>query len=82
MWGESSPNTCAPIGWWTARDVFAYLHLHGLPVHPAYAMTRGGLWPRDRIRVASLGGQRGRGAGREEWERLYYGDELRRIGEW
>lgn len=78
-WGESSPNTCAPIGWWTTDDVFAYLSLHDLPVHPAYAYSRGGLWRRDRLRVDCLGCQFGRGHGRAEWERLYYGEEIRMI---
>lgn len=78
-WGENSPNTCAPIGWWTARDVFAYLHVNGLPVHPVYAMTQGGLWERDRLRVASLDETHGRGRGRAEWEAHYYPDVLRTL---
>jgi phosphoadenosine phosphosulfate reductase len=72
-WGESTAMACAPIGWWSTADVFAYLHAHALPVHPAYACSEGGLWERDRIRVASIGGQRGAGHGRAEWERRYYG---------
>lgn len=78
-WGEATELTCAPIGWWSAADVYAYLAEHGLPVHPAYAMSQGGLWDRDRIRVASLGGRRGDGTGRAEWERRYYADAIRRI---
>lgn len=70
-WGHSSLRTCAPIGDWEARDVWAYLWAHDLPVHPAYAMTHGGRLDRDAIRVASVGGERGRGFGREEWERRY-----------
>ena len=69
--GESSARTCAPIGWWQAADVWAYLYSRGLPVHPAYACM-GGVWERDRIRVASIGGQRGQGHGRAEWESRYY----------
>lgn len=76
--GESSADTCAPIGWWRAEDVWAYLYDRRLPVHPAYACM-GRLWDRDRIRVASLGGQRGTGHGRAEWERRYYGARLREI---
>lgn len=79
--GISTDRTCAPIGWWSARDVFAYLAHHDLPVHPVYAMLGGGRWDRERLRVASLGGRRGRGVGRGEWEREYYGDMLRRH-EW
>lgn len=79
-YGESSPNTCAPLSWWTGSDVFGYLHEYDLPVHPAYAMSLGGLLDRDRIRVASLGGERGTGMGRWEWERRYYRDRLRELG--
>lgn len=75
-WGLSSPNTCAPIGWWRDDDVFAYLHAHDLPVHPAYAMSLRGAVERKDLRVDRLGGQGGRTHGREEWERLYYGDVL------
>lgn len=78
-WGESSPHTCAPLSRWKCEDVFAYLWMHGLPVHPAYACTGGGrIWPRDRIRVASLGGERGK-TPRRQWEHTYYGDRLREI---
>ena len=75
-WGESTERTCAPLGGWTGADVFAYLHTHRLPVHPAYACSLGGVLDRDRIRVAALGGERGRGHGRAEWERRYYGDAM------
>jgi phosphoadenosine phosphosulfate reductase len=78
-WGESSPNTCAPLGWWSGWEVFAYLMSNGLPVHPAYACTMDGLLDPTRIRVASLGGSRGEGMGRREWEERYYRDELRTI---
>lgn len=81
-WGTTSINTCAPLGWWRAEDIFAYLHERNLPVHPAYAMSHGGLLDRRRLRVASLGGQRGTGHGRAEWEREYYGwrlDEIDRL---
>lgn len=69
--GVQTDRTCAPIGWWTTAEVFAYLHLHELPIHPAYAMT-GGCWEREHIRVATIGGERGRGHGRAEWEQRYY----------
>lgn len=76
-WGTDTANTCAPIGWWTGAEVFAYLYRRGLPAHPAYAMSRGGLLDRDRLRVASLGGDRGTGMGRREWELHYYPEETR-----
>ena len=74
--GLSTARTCAPIGRWTGADVFAYLHRHDLPIHPAYACSFAGALDRERIRVASLTGRRGAGRGRAEWERAYYGREL------
>ena len=71
--GTSTEATCAPLTWWTSDDVFAYLYREALPVHPAYACSQGGLWERGRIRVGALGGERGRGHGRHEWEQRYYG---------
>lgn len=78
--GVSSKNTCAPIGWWTTEEVFAYLWLHDLPVHPAYAMSYGGLLEREHQRVGAIGGERGRGFGRREKETRYYPDVLRSAG--
>lgn len=78
-WGLASNNALAPLGWWTQQDVFAYLALHGLPVHPSYAMLGGGRWDRRHIRVDELAGERGTGMGRRDWEQEYYGDVLRRL---
>lgn len=86
-YGFTTDSTCAPIGWWKTWEVWAYLHLHDLPIHPAYACTNGGMLDRDRLRVAPLsrpgvtqrlrGG--GYGHGRYEWECLYYAAETREI---
>jgi len=78
--GIASASSCRPLAWWTAQDVMAYLAKYDLPVHPVYAMLGGGRYQRERLRVASLGGSRGDGAGRAEWEREYYGDVLNRLG--
>lgn len=75
--GYATERTCRPIGWWSSRDVFAYLHQHDLPVHPAYAMSFGGQLDRDYLRVSSIGGLRGVGHGRRGWEAHYYPDTLR-----
>jgi phosphoadenosine phosphosulfate reductase len=77
--GEVTGNTCAPIGWWDAWDVWAYLTTLYLPVHPAYACSMDGLLEQGRIRVASLGGAKGTGHGRAEWETRYYGRELAEL---
>lgn len=79
--GLSTKNTCAPIGHWRTAHVFAYLERFGLPVHPAYGYLGGKRWDRERLRVASLFGDRGTQFGRRDWEMQYYGDvwhELRR----
>lgn len=78
-WGEATEKTCAPLSRWTTADVFAYMQVNNLPVHPAYACLGGGRWPRERLRVAEIGDTHGKGGGRSEWEREYYGDSLRRI---
>lgn len=78
--GTTTARTCAPLSTWTGDDVFAYLHREGLPVHPIYACTMGGSLDRRRLRVATLGGDRGTGHGRRSHERHYYGDELDALG--
>lgn len=77
--GAATNRACRPLAHWSAADVYAYLYTHGLPVHPAYAMSVGGMLDREHLRVGALGGQRGRGWGRAEWEERYYGAELRAI---
>lgn len=79
--GTTSGNSCAPMIWWSGDDVFAYLRKYDLPVHPAYACSMDGLFERERIRVTSLAGERGKEHGRYEWESRYYGNELRLIEE-
>lgn len=78
-YGLTTANTCAPIGRWSGAEVFAFLRQRDLPVHPAYACSLGGTLERERIRVSSLGGKRGTGRGRAEWEHRYYADALRAI---
>ncbi|MDR1398632.1 MAG: phosphoadenosine phosphosulfate reductase family protein [Treponema sp.] len=77
--GISTEHTCAPIGYWTHDDVFAYLKKYDLPVHPNYAMLGNGRWDRKNIRVAEIGDIHGTGFGRSEWEREYYPDILARL---
>ena len=72
--GVDSIHTARPIGWWSTEAVFAYAHRHDLPLHPAYGYTMGGRFRRDRLRTASIGGDRGSSHGREGWERHYYPD--------
>jgi phosphoadenosine phosphosulfate reductase len=78
-WGIATERACAPLAWWTMADVYGYLAIHGLPVHPAYACLGGGRWPRERLRVAEIGDTHGKGSGRRDWESEYYGDVLRRL---
>lgn len=78
-WGTTTKHTCAPIGYWTTDDVYAYLHKYNLPVHPNYAMLGGGRWKREYLRVAEIGDVHGNGMGRTEWEQEYYSDALNRV---
>lgn len=77
--GVSSLNTCAPIGYWSDLDVYGYLALHDLPIHPAYAMSMGGSYERGRLRVATVGGVGGQLFGRAEWEHVYYPDIVEHV---
>lgn len=77
--GLTTDNVCRPIGWWSVADVFAYLAAHELPVHPVYAMTGGGRWPRATLRTASITGTDADNFGRREHTSEYYGDVLRRL---
>jgi phosphoadenosine phosphosulfate reductase len=77
--GDTTDNTCRPLLRWTARSVFHYLHINGLPVHPNYAMNMGGKLDRDRLRVGTIGGMRGRQFGRRHIDARYYYDELDAI---
>lgn len=81
--GVTTVRVCRPIGWWSTEEVFALHSREDLPLHPAYGYTMGGLFDRLRIRVTNIGGDRGRGRGREGWERAYYPDvwaEAARLG--
>jgi phosphoadenosine phosphosulfate reductase len=78
--GVSTARTSAPLSHWTAADVFAAAYGLELPLHPVYAMTAGGRFPREHIRTSSLGGMRGTQRGRRDWERAYYLRELEAMG--
>lgn len=77
--GICTEKMCRPIIYWKGDHVFAYLYQRGLPVHPAYAMSFGGKRDRHRIRVGSIGGERGTEFGRAEWEKEYYPDIVNHI---
>lgn len=79
-WGESGLSACRPVGNWTAIDIYAYLHRHNLPIHPAYAMSFGGKLDRRWLRVSPIGGISSAHKQRAEWEQRYY-PELVRLDE-
>ena len=79
--GLVTRNTCRPIGWWDATQVFAYLYREGLPVHSAYGMTVGGRMDRRWLRVHPLCSappprSAVYGTDSAEWEDLYYPDVI------
>lgn len=77
--GVATKRVCRPIIGWGDAELWAYLKLHDLPIHPAYAMTMGGTLDRSRIRVHSFGGEDGAINGRLAWEDHYYGDITARL---
>lgn len=78
-WGAATERTCRPIVDWREDDVFAYLAGRGLPVHPAYACSFGGMLERRSLRVSTMGSDRGAGHGRAHWEQSYYGDHIEAV---
>lgn len=80
--GDASVSSARPIGRWTHEDVFAGLFRWGLPVHPAYAMSEGGVWERRFLRVHSIGGCDGGDRGRIEWEDRYFPDVTEGLRGW
>jgi phosphoadenosine phosphosulfate reductase len=77
--GDADSKSCRPIGWWPTEYVFAYLARHDLPTHPAYALSMGGTYPRDKIRVDDLGCDCGNRYGRYILESHYYRRELKKL---
>ena len=71
--GVATDLSCRPILRWSDATLWAYLARHDLPIHPAYAMTEGGVRDRSRLRVHSVGGSDG-GRHRWDWESRYYPD--------
>ena len=76
--GLATGHTCRPILHWAAEEVFGYLHVNALPVHPAYGMTYGGRLDRRWIRVHPLCSYHERSGthddDREQWEDDYWPD--------
>ena len=75
--GTTTARTCRPIGRWTAVDVFAYLAVHDLPTHPAYAATVGGHYDRRWLRVHPLRSKAPArsavyGVDMDDWEDRYF----------
>lgn len=81
-WAESSPSACAPLGWWSHGEVYAYLAKYDLPIHPGYAHTLDGALAQDReaIRVAAIGGERGQRFGRHLRDWRYYPEMAEAAG--
>lgn len=80
VFGLETEHSFAPLAYMKVHDIFAFLYENNLPVHPVYAMTRGGEFDKYRLRVSAIGNPEGRGVGRLIWEKEYYGDILNRMG--
>lgn len=78
-YGLETRHSFAPLHRFSCEDVFAYLAMFDLPVHPNYAMQGGGRYERQWVRTSAIGNERGRGMSRGAWEQEYYGDVLARM---
>lgn len=75
--GISTNRTCRPIIDWKTTDIFAYIAVHNLPIHPAYAATHGGALDRRWIRVHPLRSKAPErsaiyGRDMDDWEDKYF----------
>jgi phosphoadenosine phosphosulfate reductase len=68
----------APLGWWTARDVWSYLVANDLPWHPMYDMETHG-FSRESIRNAGWLSTDGAERGRISWLREHYPEQYRML---
>lgn len=68
----------APLGWWTARDVWAYIVANDLPWHPMYDMETHGV-TRETIRNAGWLSTDGAERGRITWLRHHYPEQYRML---
>jgi phosphoadenosine phosphosulfate reductase len=68
----------APLGWWSARDVWAYLVAHGLPWHPMYDMETHGV-TRETLRNSGWLSTDNAHTGRIAWLRHHYPDQFRML---
>lgn len=83
--GFNNYNSWRPLLNWRNKDIFAYIEKFDLPLNPSYGCIGGGRWKRESIRthcLYGLNGQlngRGSGIGKNEWEKEYFSEEIRRI---
>lgn len=78
--GISTDRKCRPLMKWTTQEIFSYLAINKLPVHPVYGMTGSGRWDRNKLRVdGAIGADGGLSHGRDIWEKEYYQDILNKI---
>ena len=75
--GMATRNTCRPLAFWRGPDIFAYCAREGLPLHPAYAMSFGGVLDRQWIRTHPLCSIVEMKTDVAQWEDRYYGDVIR-----
>lgn len=69
---------CNPLGWWSARDVWAYLVSRGIPWHPLYdAETHG--YTRETQRNAGWLSVAGHDDARTAWLREHYPEQWRQL---
>lgn len=73
-------TVCNPLGWWTARDVWAYLVSHDVPWHPLYDRETHGQ-SRETLRNAGWLSVHGAEDARIAWLRQHYPEQYRQLAE-
>lgn len=71
-------TVCNPIGWWTTRDVWAYLVDRGIPWHPLYDCESHGE-TRETLRNGGWLSVHGCNDARVPWLREHYPDQYRQL---
>lgn len=67
-----------PLGWWTSRDVWAYLVSRGIPWHPLYDATTHG-YTREQLRNSGWLTVTNFDDGRTAWLRQHYPEQWRAL---
>lgn len=78
LYAAHGVHVASPLGWWTARDVWAYIVSRDLPWHTMYDMQTHGE-TRETLRNAGWLSTDGAERGRIAWLRAHYPEQYRML---